>query len=147
MIRVQMSDDIRKYEPKLVGPFSTRQLVAVVVASVFFLIAFVLLPKMDVTIRCLLALLIASPAACCGFVKMQGKPFEVIVIKIIYLFFLTPAKRKNRTEHEYRKEFYKIKHEDELRKVAALTPSQRKTYEKKKKEITYGKTKENRKYI
>lgn len=141
MVEVEMSDDIRKYETKTAGPFTTRQLVFLVIAFIYALPIAIMVP-IAIEYKILVAILLATPCILCGYVKMDGVNFEILVLRMIYLYFLTPAKRKQIVKNPFREELKKIKKQEEDKKIAAMTAKQRKKYikeQKKKKQVHYSK--------
>ncbi len=93
MIEVPMNDDIRKYQPKILGPFNIRQLLCMILAIV---VAIPLWGLVDMEIENKVLVICAAlfPIIACGWIKMDGLPFEKLAIRIIYFHFLTPKKRK-----------------------------------------------------
>lgn len=131
MIDVEMSTDIRKYETKTVGPFTTRQTVCIAIGVVCAL-PFLLFLHCDWTTRIMIALFAMTPAFLCGWVKLNGTYFEVVAIRFVYKNYLTPQKRKHKVNNVYREMYKKMKKEDEDRMLAALPKGQQKKYLKNK---------------
>lgn len=150
MIEVQMTDDIRKYETKALGPFTARQIICIIIAAI------VVLPLIFLDIpwdnRMLIMLFVAVPIVSCGYVKMDGMYFEVLVFRFLYYFFLTPKKRKvvrKNTFREWAKEYEAL---EKKKKLSKLTKKQQEAYKKheidkkKKKNIKYSTKKEYKIY-
>ena len=92
-IRCDQIADIRKYEVRVAGPFTKRQLIYLLISILYALPIAINLPIMwvnKITAGCF----IAMPGFVCGYVKIDGTPLEIFVLRLIYKFFLTPAKRK-----------------------------------------------------
>lgn len=133
MIEVEMTDDIRKYDTKLLGPFSKRQLVCSVIALAYSVPIGLLLPINGLGNRIITIFFLAVPVLSCGWFKMDGAPLEVVVMRMIYMYFLTPAKRKyikTCTFHEAMKQMDK---EEEKNRISKMSKKDQKSYEKKKK--------------
>ena len=147
MIDVEMSDDIRKYETKTKGMFTTRQVVCIVIGLAVALPIGLLLPFKDFWNKILAIVFIALPFWFCGH-KVNGVNLEVLALRFIYLKYLTPAKRRviqknwfHESMNEYNRYLEKIK-------ILKLNKSQRSEYEKmnKKGNIKYSIRKEYKVY-
>lgn len=130
MIEVEMTDDIRKYETKTVGPFTTRQVISIVIGAAYSIPIGLLIPvSMDNKI--FIMIMLAVPAFLCGFIKMDGMPFEALAARMLYMYVLTPTHRKYDTPCSFRKDMEAREKRILKRNLARLTPEQRKIYEKK----------------
>ena len=128
MITVEMSDDIRKYENKTVGPFTTRQAVCLTAGFVVGLIAAAIAPlPTDGRLALLLGFL--TPFIICGYVKMDGSYFETIAANMLYLYVLTPAKRKNLQKSEFMEDYKEQVKKEEQIKLSKMTSAQKKQYQ------------------
>lgn len=133
MIDVEMSDDIRKYETKTIGSFTTRQVVCMVIGFTVGIPIGFLLPIESMENKLFVSALFAIPIILCGFVKMDGVYFEVIALRMIYLFFLTPAKRKAILSNSFHESMNKQKAKEERTRLSKLSESKRKEYYARKK--------------
>ncbi len=147
MIEVEMSDDIRKYETKTLGPFTTRQLVCVVIGIVLGAPIAALVP-VDITYKIVLFCVFAAIPFMCGFIKMDGAHAEVILIRLAYKYFICPAKRKYILKNSFREALKAMEKREEQAKYANLSVSQQKAYKKQKenKQIRYSNKKGCRVY-
>ena len=147
MIEVQMTDDIRKYETKTLGPFTTRQVICFIIAAVIT-IPIAALTDFEWDNKMLLVLVLSVPIVACGYVKMDGAYFEILALRLIYFFFLTPKKRKYVRKNTYKKLQEAVEKSEKKAKLGKLTESQRKAYQKheeakkKKVNIKYSNKKE-----
>ena len=146
MIEVQMTDDIRKYETKTIGPFTTRQLVCIIIAAIIT-IPIAALTDFEWDNKMLLIVILSVPIVACGYVKMDGAYFEVLALRFIYFFFLTPKKRKYVRKNVYKKYQEAIEKSEKEAKLQKLSESQRRAYrkheeEKKKASVKYSNKKE-----
>ena len=131
MIEIEMSRDIREFEPKIIGPLSIRQLITIGIA-VIVAVPIIKFAPIEITYRVLLAMFIAGPIGVCGFIKMYGDYLDVFLLKILVPFYMRPPKRPYKTENTFEIEYMK-----------AITPQDETTKKKnKKKKIKY--TKANR---
>ena len=96
MLQTTIPKDIRKYEAKLVGPFSTRQTILFVIACV---IAYITQGLFKNTIACFIA---ASPAIAFGWVKVYGQSLEQFIKSAFISNFVAPNKRKYKTVNTFR---------------------------------------------
>lgn len=94
MLEIQMSKDIKTFEPTIVGPFTLRQIIWITIGTVLAMPAFFLMPG-EITVRILIATLIAAPLIMCGWVKVQGMYLDRY-LRIIFVYtFLESRKRVN----------------------------------------------------
>lgn len=128
MIYVEMTDDIRRYKTKFVGPFTKRQLVCVGLALLIGLPVFFGIPGTTDT-KLIASCVVALPIGMCGFATMDGSPLEIIALRFIYSKILTPAKRKNISTTWFKETIDGIKKENERKMYANLTKKQRKKYD------------------
>ena len=96
MVEVEMSEDIRKFENKLVGGLTKRQLISVAIGVGLGAPLGIFVPG-DITIKVLLVALVALPALLCGWVKLDGMPLEILAVRAVYSNILCPRKRKLKT--------------------------------------------------
>lgn len=132
MIEVTVNKDIRKNETKFLGPFNVRQCIAIAIA-LSYSIPLALVLKIDITFRILIPMMLAIPVILCGWIKPFGMHFEFFVARMLYLFFLTPPKRKTVPGNIYKREYQKLIDRDERRKMAKMSDAKRKAYLEDKK--------------
>lgn len=141
MIEVEMSDDIRKYETKTLGPFTTKQLVCIVI-SLIYSIPIALLTPVSIINKFLIGAALAIPCILCGYIKVNGTPLEVMIFRFAYLSFLTPSKRKFIVQNPYRKHIENMKKAEEKEAFDKLTKKEKKKVlkeQKKNANVTYSK--------
>lgn len=98
-IEKEIPKDIRKYKPKLIGPFTTRQTLCLIPAVVLGVSAFFLLKDLLSSDFCLLLItIIAVPFILIGWVEPYGLPFEKFVRTVFVSLVLSPAVRKYKTK-------------------------------------------------
>lgn len=117
MIEVEMNKDIRDCEQKLIGPFTKRQLVCVLVGIGYGVPIFLLLGKMDVSAKILITMLLMSPAFLCGWIKLYGLPLERFGIHIIKSKILTPTRRVSGSSNWYAHMKDELDAEEEMKKM------------------------------
>lgn len=140
-VEVEMSQDIRKYEAKAVGPFSIRQVVCIGGFGALGALFAIALP-LETTDKIFVFILFMIPGFLCGTIKVAGMPFEMMIIRILYQKLLVPKKRKVIRTNYYQNEVNKIRKRKEKRKMAQMTSEQRKRYENKK--VTYSQKRQYR---
>jgi hypothetical protein len=128
MLQVEMTDDIRKYQPKLVGPFTTRQCVCIMIGLLFALPAAFLIHTEDITNRIVIFCCIAAPFIACGYVKMDGAYLEVLLIRALYSFFLAPPKRKQVVNNTFKEYMDFLEKKKEQQKMSKMTKRELKKY-------------------
>ena len=94
MLEIQMSKDIKTFEPTIVGPFTLRQIIWITIGTVLAMPAFFLMPG-EITVRILIATLIAAPLIMCGWVKVQGMYLDRYLMIIFVYSLLESRKRVN----------------------------------------------------
>lgn len=118
MIEIEIPKDIRKYESKLIGPFTTRQAVCFVGGAVIAVPVFNICRQMGAfDLGSLLAICIFLPFILCGWVKVYGMTFEQFFQTFLYSEYLAPKKRKYQTENiwdlpENKIDIYKVAEEE-----------------------------------
>lgn len=138
MIDVEMTDDVRKYETKpILKLFTIRQGICVGAGIGVGLLIGGMLPIKDITFKLITIALIAIPIAMCGFVQVNGNYFEFVLLRFIYLKFLTPQKRRNKQKNLVKLKIQEIQKSEENERLKNLTPSQKKNYYKKKNAVKY----------
>lgn len=144
MISIEMTDDIRKFQPKIVGNFTMRQIVCTALGlGISLPLALALCDTWDN--RLLIIGLIGAPIVACGFTSMNNLPLEIFAIRYVYFKFLTPRKRKYKIENSFRRDMEAYKKQVEKKKLSKLKPEQRNAYIKnkqQKKNVTYSKKKD-----
>ena len=100
MVEVEMSKDIRNYEPKILASMSLRQLIGVGIGALCAVPVLLYLP-IDITIRIIVAILVAAPGIACGFLRFYDMPCEVFFIKVFLPFNFGINKRKYINESDY----------------------------------------------
>ena len=129
MIQVQMSDDIRKFETKFLGPFTKRQLICIIIGIVCIIPVF-LFVKLEYPPKAFIMLFVAMPAFICGFTKMDGVNPEVWLMRMFYLWI--HPRRKYKSVNQYAPYYKKIKKYREKEKISKMSPKEKKAYIKRK---------------
>ena len=97
MLEIEIPKDITKYDSKLLGPFSMRQCVGILIGSICGFIVYFLTYKtlhLQSDICGILTLLAAAPGVAIGFVKLYGMNFEDYAKAYIMLNILAPRERR-----------------------------------------------------
>ncbi|MGN0710252.1 MAG: PrgI family protein [Anaerovoracaceae bacterium] len=116
MIEIKIPKEVTKYEAKLVGPFTARQCVALVIFVPIIAFCYINLSKvLNSTIALYICVPIGGIGALFGWIKPYGLTFEKYLRSMFINSFLAPSVRLYKTENYY----------DILTKVAQeLTPEQ-----------------------
>ena len=130
MIEVEMSKDIRSFEPKFLGPFTFRQCIALAISCVYGVPFMIFCTPLELSDRGLVASLLMVPVIACGWLKMDGMHFEIFAIRYAYWAFLTPKNRKNKTENSYRKLLNEVNQKELQEKMKDMTPAQKRAFQK-----------------
>ena len=124
MIEIPVPKDIREYEPTLIGPFTTRQvLCAVVMVALVYAVYFIeKAVGVEDPMQAPVFLLFGIPPFLVGWVKPYGMHFEKFFSKAFRENFLWPAKRPYVVENMWDSIIEEEEKEvlDEMRKNGAL---------------------------
>lgn len=129
-IEVPIPDDVRRHDTKAFLIFTKRQFRYILTGICWGFLWALLIPGTTLT-KSAIGCLLAFPVILIGFIKLDGAYLDVLLIRIIYLYFLTPIKRKIKAipslYEQYRKEKemeqeikfrnYRKKHASSFRKV------------------------------
>lgn len=127
MITVEMSDDIRKYENKSWGPFTNRQAICIGVGALVAGAAALLIPT-SASNKITIFLFLLAPFLLCGFVKLDGSYFETIALNMLYLYVLTPRKRRNIQKSEFMEEYRALEKKEEQIRLSKMDSATKKKY-------------------
>lgn len=128
-IEREIPKDISKYEAKLIGPFTTRQVVCGVPGIGLALGSYFLLrPYISEDMCFFIALLVSLPLLLCAVAKPYGIPFEKYISIIFVSQVLAPKYRKYVTENTYK----------ELEEIKTNNKKKKKKEKKKNKNIYVG---------
>ena len=102
MIEIKIPKEVTKFEPKLIGPFTVRQsIVLVIIVPIISVIYMQLSKQLDSTICAYFCVPIAGIGALFGWVKPYGLPFEKYLSSVFVSSVLAPAVRLYKTENYY----------------------------------------------
>ena len=103
MIEVEMSKDIRDFQTKLIGPFTKRQLICIVIGLAYGVPLFFIFGStgMDIVLRVLIPVILMTPTIACGWVNLYGMPLEKFMVHIIKTVFFRPKRRLYQIENVY----------------------------------------------
>lgn len=101
-IEREIPKDISKYEAKLIGPLTTRQVIFGVPGAIVGVGCFFLTNKfLPSDVSTFISIFFAAPFLLCGWVKVYGVHFEKFVSMVFISQFVAPKHRKYRTENLY----------------------------------------------
>lgn len=102
-IEREVPKDISRYESKLLGPFTTRQIVCGVPGIALAIGGyFISQPYVNDDISFFIAFIIGMPFLLCGWAKPYGIPLEKYLSIIFVSQVLAPKHRKYVTENTYK---------------------------------------------
>ena len=131
MIELEIPKDIRKYEAKTFGPFTTRQLICFVIACVISIGVYKGLGAFVPQDLCFfIILIIVSPVLLCGWFKPYGMPFEKFVQATFVSMILAPKVRKYVIENIYYNKYQEeriAQQKDKKKKQVKSKPSKNKS--------------------
>lgn len=102
MIEVRIPKEIRTYKEKLFFGLNIRQTVCIVLALVINVPMYIYIrPYIGDDLAGWIIMFTAAPLFLIGFFDYNGMPFEQFLVCILIFQFLTPQKRKYKTENIY----------------------------------------------
>lgn len=102
MIEIEINKDISKHEAKLIGSFTTRQTICMVIAVLVFIGIRKIVPTMfPDDIRNFLCLIVITPILAVGWIKPYGLHFEKFVATVFVTNVLAPKIRKYKTKNMF----------------------------------------------
>jgi hypothetical protein len=87
-----MSQDIKSFEPRILGPFTLRQIICVSLSCSYGIPLVLALPG-DISVRILVALVLMTPVVACGWLRVQGMPLEKFAVMIFKNMIKKPKRR------------------------------------------------------
>lgn len=99
MIETKVPMDVRSYKAKLIGPFTTRQLICVTIAVALdaFLFLTVINP-LNIPVRLAVFILVFLDVPIVAFIaEPMGLPMEKYIKKVLIRSLIAPTKRKAKT--------------------------------------------------
>lgn len=113
MIEAQIPKDIRKYESKLVGPFTLRQLICFLIGCGCAFLGYKFIgPIFGSNNSVTVAFFLAIPAIAFGWVKPYGMTLEKFLQTALISNFIAPKHRKYKIKNGYRKAAVKFHKQD-----------------------------------
>ena len=100
MIEVNMAQDIREYSPKILGPFTLRQIICLAIAFSYGIPIMLLVPLGFVP-RVLIGALCMLPVLLCGWITFYRIPLEKFVFKYVLPAIFGNTKLKYKTENTF----------------------------------------------
>lgn len=96
MIETKVPMDIRKYKAKLIGPFTTRQLICLTICTAIDIVFYLLLAgPAHIPIKITVFILIMIDCPILAFtLEPLGMPMEKYLKNVLLRMFLAPIKRK-----------------------------------------------------
>jgi hypothetical protein len=135
-VQIEMTEDVRKYNTKIFGPFTARQLKFTLI-GVGCALPGLIFPN-GVIAKLVVFLLILIPFLLCGYITYYSMTFDKLVLRVLYLYVLTPRKRKYKRINHYRVLLNELEKQEEKKKIASMQKKEKTAYEKSKKtKITY----------
>lgn len=101
MIEIEIPKDVRQYESKLVGPFTTRQTVCLVIGAGLAFAFYKLFPGLPSDIRIFASGIIAAPVLLFGWLKIYGMKLEDFLRAALISSFISPKHRLYKTQNIY----------------------------------------------
>lgn len=126
-----MNKDVRTFEPKIMGPFTRRQLISLVIAAAYAGPIAIAVPG-DPMMKVLLGCILAIPAILCGFIDILGMPLLQFITYCVIPSLINPKVRKFKSETSYEMYWQQLKAVSSKSKKEKDKPTSKKvTYSKK----------------
>ena len=103
MLEIQMSKDIKDFEPKILGPFTMRQLVCLAISGAYGIPIFNITHG-DIVTSVMITFGFMLPTIMCGWVKVYNEPLEKFALIIVKNKLIKPAMRKYKISGIYKEE-------------------------------------------
>ena len=97
MVETKVPKDVRSYKTKIIGPFTTRQLICIVAAVIFDAILYFLATALEIELNMniiIYAVMFCDLPILAFILEPQGMPMEQYISKVILANFIKPNKRK-----------------------------------------------------
>lgn len=102
MIEIEIPKDVKEYEPKLIGNFTSRQVIALACVALISGLGYKIIGNFTESgLRVLIPLVLDIPFALFGWYKPYGMKFEKYAKVYIYTNILPPKHRKYKIENIY----------------------------------------------
>lgn len=98
-VEIDMTKDLKEYEPRVIGVFSLRQVIAVGVNAIIATPIAIITP-LTITYKIFLFAILMLPAIFCGWLPIENMHFEDFLIEVIRASFKSPTRRfyENKSE-------------------------------------------------
>lgn len=102
MIEIEIPADIKEYEPKVLGPFSSRQIIGIIGIAVTSIVGYNILNLVfDNGLRFLIPLFLDLPWVLFAYYKPYGMKFEDYFKSQLYTTIIPPKRRLYKVENLY----------------------------------------------
>lgn len=93
VIEVEMNQDIREYEPKILWGLTGRQIKYIGIGIVIDVTLLILFHKLSISIRVFAIAVVTVLTFVCGSTEIYGMPVEQFILLVFRKLFLIPRKR------------------------------------------------------
>ena len=133
MIEIEISKDLKDYEPKFLGPFTTRQTICVVSIAAIMGVGYNVIKNFsDSGLQVIIPLFLCLIPILIGWYKPNGMKFENYFVAQLYTSVFPPKKRKYRIENMYELFEKEIAKEEQQTKSSEKTSKNNKNREAEK---------------
>lgn len=102
MIEIEINEDVRKYKTKLIGPFTTRQVICLILGSITIVgIAQYLKPILTSDLTTFICMVVAVPFMAVGWIEPYGMKMEDFARTAFISLALAPSIRKFEHTNSY----------------------------------------------
>ena len=121
MVEVEMTKDIRSYDPKLFGIVTVRQIICLTIGAALALPLIFLLPVEDITTKVMIGMIPLIPMILLGWLKVYGMTLEKFLWQAMRSLVLTPSERKYKTQSTI--DFLTLPIDEDKKKKIKIKPS------------------------
>ena len=97
MIESKVPKDVRAYKTKIIGPFTTRQILCIVAAAVLDIFIYFIVSTLEIKLNATMIIygvIFINLPVLAFIVEPQGMPMEKYIQKVLLVNFMKPSKRR-----------------------------------------------------
>ena len=118
MIEVEMSRDVREFEPKILGPFTGRQIICIGISLAYGIPFAIIATFIPFWQRIMVTVILMLPVLACGWCKMYGLPLEKFAMQCFKSMILYPGKRVYKVDNFYTPVFRDQAEDNKKKKIS-----------------------------
>lgn len=126
MIETKVPKDIRSYKTKIIGPFTLRQLLCIIVAAIVDILIYSLISFMEIKLNATMIIygvIFINLPILAFIIEPQGMPMEKYIQSVLLVNFTKPSKRRTEVllyEDQKKDALTKKELKERMKKVASI---------------------------